>query len=130
MSSSSPATAATMETIRNQLVAIDEYLTMLVMEMNTTTLNADKMTTEDLLNVLTTFKTVAQIGKEIVMPPRPEECSVQLNTCLTLLQRTLCYLEQMDLRPIMVMDVFDSVYDNINRDVADFTVHLADITFS
>jgi hypothetical protein len=130
MSSSSPATAATMETIRNQLVAIDEYLTMLVMEMNTTILNADKMTTEDLLNVLTTFKTVAQIGKEIVMPPRPEECSVQLDTCLTLLQRTLCYLEQMDLRPIMVMDVFDSVYDNINRDVADFTVHLADITFS
>ena len=130
MSSSSPATAATMETIRNQLVAIDEYLTMLVMEMNTTTLNADKMTTEDLLNVLTTFKTVAQIGKDIVMPPRPEECSVQLDMCLTLLQRTLCYLEQMDLRPIMVMDVFDSVYDNINRDVADFTVHLSDITFS
>ena len=119
-----------METIRNQLVAIDEYLTMLVMEMNTTTLNADKMTTEDLLNVLTTFKTVAQIGKDIVIPPRPEECSVQLDICLTLLQRTLCYLEQMDLRPIMVMDVFDSVYDNINRDVADFTVHLSDITFS
>jgi hypothetical protein len=128
--SSSPATVATMETIRNQLVTIDEHLTMLVMEMNTTTLDVDRMTTENLLNVLTTFKTVAQIGKEIVIPPRPEECSVQLDMCLTLLQRTVCYLEQMDLRPIMIMDVFDSVYDNINRDVADFAVHLADITFT
>jgi len=118
-----------MGAICKQLTAINEHLTYVVLKMGTNVLDAERMTTDELRDVLLAFKEVATIGNAIVVPSYPANKNEAWDTCVTIIQRTVCYAEQLELRPLMAMDNFDVIYDDINRDALTFDTLLAELTY-
>lgn len=118
-----------MEVIHRQLDAINEHLTYVAIRAGTNVLEPEMMTTAELRDILLAFNEVATIGKAIVVPPYPAEKSDEWDACLTIIQRVVSYAEELELRPLIAMDNFDVMYDDVNRNVLNFDALVGELTY-